>query len=102
MSVKNLVAFTRVEDYEYQAVLHAVRRQFRLLGAAELVQPGIRVTVKPNLLMKREPQQHTTTHPMVEMCIRDRLYWKEWGKAAGGALLSSLAMVLLIKRRAAG
>ncbi|TCL44600.1 DUF362 domain-containing protein [Harryflintia acetispora] len=73
MSVKNLVAFTRVEDYEYQAVLHAVRRQFRLLGAAELVKPGIRVTVKPNLLMKREPQQHTTTHPMVVRCVIEAL-----------------------------
>ncbi|WP_079699356.1 MULTISPECIES: ABC transporter permease [Oscillospiraceae] len=37
-----------------------------------------------------------------EKLIPDLLYWKEWGKAAGGALLSSLAMVLLIKRRAAG
>lgn len=73
MSAENRVAFTRVEDYEYNAVLRAVRHQFQLLDVAGLVKPGMKVTVKPNLLMKREPQHHTTTHPMVVRCVIETL-----------------------------
>ena len=36
-----------------------------MVGLKELVRPGMRVVIKPNLLMKRKPEETTTTHPEV-------------------------------------
>jgi uncharacterized protein (DUF362 family)/ferredoxin len=71
---ERVVAFTAAGDYRYETVREAVRRQFELLHVADAVRPGMRVVLKPNLVMKRAPEQATTTHPMVVRCVAQELH----------------------------
>lgn len=59
------VAVTKTCSYESLEISSAVRRHFELLGLSERIKPGMRVLLKPNLLMKRRPEEFTTTHPAV-------------------------------------
>ena len=43
----------------------AVKTQFEQLKLAQRIRPGMKVLIKPNLLMKRRPEEFTTTHPAV-------------------------------------
>lgn len=66
--------FTAAGDYRYETVRGAVRRQFQLLNVAQAVRPGMRIVLKPNLVMKRAPEQATTTHPMLVRCVAQELH----------------------------
>lgn len=68
------VAITRAKNYGYDEIKAAVNRQFALLGVAFAITPGMRVTLKPNLLMKRTPERFTTTHPMLVRCVAEALF----------------------------
>ncbi len=59
-------------DYDKARVEACVRQLFRQCGGVEpFLAKGRRVTIKPNLLMAREPQAATTTHPsLVEAVAR--------------------------------
>ena len=64
------VALVRCTDYDRAAVERAVERVFSLCGGAErFAQPGMRVLIKLNLLMKRTPDRATTTHPEVARAV---------------------------------
>lgn len=67
------IALTCAGDYRYETICEAVRRQFVLLEVDKSVKPGMRVVLKPNLVMKRAPEQATTTHPMVVRCVAEQL-----------------------------
>lgn len=65
-----LVALKECSSYDSGAVQAAVDSIFALCGGIErVVKPGQRVLVKVNLLMKRKPEQATTTHPAVAEAI---------------------------------
>lgn len=67
---KTVVALKACPSYEPAAVQAAVDAVFVLCGGIErFVKPGQRVLVKVNLLMKRKPEQATTTHPAVAAAI---------------------------------
>ncbi len=67
---KAIVALRRCESYDDAAVQAAIDALFALSGGIEsIVRPGQRVLVKVNLLMKRRPEQATTTHPAVARAI---------------------------------
>lgn len=64
------VALKACGDYQREAVEAAVNEVFALCGGIEtIIQPGQRVLIKVNLLMKRTPEQATTTHPEVARAI---------------------------------
>lgn len=64
------VAVRHCEDYERARVERAVDELFTLCGGIQtVVQPGMRVLVKLNLLMKRAPDRATTTHPEVARAV---------------------------------
>lgn len=64
------VAIQACRSYESEAVDAAVDELFALCGGLDnIVKPGQRVLVKANLLMKREPEAATTTHPQVIRAI---------------------------------
>lgn len=56
---------THLDDYNDDALYRAVKKQFELLAVTRELKPGMRVLIKPNLLMKRRPEEFTTTHPAV-------------------------------------
>ena len=52
-----------VKSYNRALLEAAIRRHFAELNIAEKLNPAMRVLLKPNLLMKRTPEEGTTTHP---------------------------------------
>ena len=64
------VALKACASYDELSVQQAIDEIFALCGGIEtFVKPGDRVLVKLNLLMKRSPEQATTTHPAVAKAI---------------------------------
>lgn len=64
------VGITSCEQYENEAVLEAMRDLMAKLGGMEqFVRRGQRVTVKPNLVQKRRPNDAATTHPAVVRAV---------------------------------
>lgn len=67
---KTIVALKACAEYDDHTVQSAVDALFALCGGVEaFVKPGQRVLIKLNLLMKRTPDQATTTHPAVAKAI---------------------------------
>lgn len=65
-----VVALKACKSYDRSVVSEAVEGIFAQFGGIEaLVKPGQRVLIKVNLLMKRTPDQATTTHPEVAYAI---------------------------------
>ncbi len=64
--MRSLVSIKRVESYDPQAVLEAMRSCLALLGGmGAFVRPGQRVLLKPNLLGPFAVEKAVTTHPAV-------------------------------------
>ena len=59
------VSVTKTSSYDKSEVNVAIDRHFELLGLDTIIQPNMRVLLKPNLLMKRKPEEITTTHPLI-------------------------------------
>ncbi|MDD4378308.1 MAG: DUF362 domain-containing protein [Eubacteriales bacterium] len=59
------VSLIACEDYEYNKVKEAVDESFiNLGGIKKFIKPGDKVLLKINLLMKKKPEEVTTTHPV--------------------------------------
>jgi uncharacterized protein (DUF362 family)/NAD-dependent dihydropyrimidine dehydrogenase PreA subunit len=79
---RSLVAVIRCEDYDYLSVKRAVERGIELIGGCqELIQPGEKILLKPNLLAPDPPEKCVTTHPAVFKAVAEVLL-------TAGALLS--------------
>lgn len=64
------VAIVRCEDYAEELVARGVRDCLAHLGGMEsFVRPGQKVALKPNLVMKKNPREAVTTHPLVVMAV---------------------------------
>ena len=61
----NRISAIAVADYTHESLVAAVGSHFDALGLWEELRPGMRVALKPNLLMRRAPEGGTTTHPAV-------------------------------------
>ena len=63
------VALVQAPDYEPALIQTAVQKLFASLD----LDPGLfqdkQVLIKPNLLMRRRPEEATTTHPQVLMAV---------------------------------
>lgn len=71
------ISCIRVGSYEDELLYEAVKRQFAFLAVEKELKPGMKVLLKPNLLMKRRPEEFTTTHPSVASAVVRVL--KEYG-----------------------
>ncbi len=63
------VSIVKCSDYAPQKVSAAVKETFRLLDLSGIIKPGLRVLLKPNLLMAFDPSKGTTTHPSIMKAI---------------------------------
>ncbi|MBR6791101.1 MAG: DUF362 domain-containing protein [Oscillospiraceae bacterium] len=68
-----MVSVKHTFSYDPAEMDNAVESHFSLLRLDELLRPGMKVTVKPNLLLKRRPEEGTTTHPELVAAIIRRL-----------------------------
>lgn len=72
--MKNTVSLVKCENYEYKLVYSAVKDAFNLLGGLDnFVKKGSKVLLKPNLLTKKRPEQHTTTNPAVLKAVIEQV-----------------------------
>ena len=78
------VASVKAEQYEYEIIRQAVDRVFSLLEFDKLIKPGMKVVLKPNLLMKCTPEQATTTHPFLVSAVAEKVV----GLGAGSVLVA--------------
>lgn len=70
------IAFATAADYTRESLVPALEQVVRQSGFAPDQVAGRTVLLKPNLLMKRRPEEATTTHPLVvEAAARLLLDW---------------------------
>lgn len=66
------VILRKCEEYQLEVIRQYLHEALAELGNIPALHPGAKVLVKPNLLMKRDPDRHTTTHPVVvEAVVRE-------------------------------
>ncbi len=66
------VSISRCSSYEYDTVKSAVRSSMELLGGmSAFIDPGEKVLLKVNLLLKRKPEKVTTTHPAIVQAVAE-------------------------------
>ena len=68
-----MVSVKHTFSYDPAEMEKAVEAHFELLRLDEMLRPGMKVTLKPNLLLKRRPEEGTTTHPALVTAIIRRL-----------------------------
>ena len=58
------------ENYRLDRVVACLEKMFDSMGVIEnIVKPGMRVAIKPNLLMAKKPEDAATTHPSVVQAV---------------------------------
>lgn len=58
------VSIERCSDYSSDTISLALHRTFENLGGIEkYIKPGMKVALKPNLVMRKRPEEAATTHP---------------------------------------
>ncbi|NLI61014.1 MAG: DUF362 domain-containing protein [Clostridiales bacterium] len=68
------VSLIKCNSYELDEVEDALEKSLRLIGGIDsYIKPGMKVLVKCNLLMKKKPEECTTTHPTVVEALVKRL-----------------------------
>jgi len=65
----SLVSIRKTENYKQETVDTAVALHFEALSVEKDLRPGMKVTIKPNLLTARRPEQAVTTHPSVLLSV---------------------------------
>ncbi len=58
-----------VNTYEEEAVYQAICKSFQALEVEKDLHPRMRVVLKPNLVMAKEPSSPVTTHPVVVRAV---------------------------------
>ena len=71
---KSKVVLVRCEDYDEAAVQEAVKKGLGLLGGIQnMVKPGEKIVLKPNVLWGSDPNKCVTTHPAVFKAMAGQL-----------------------------
>jgi len=66
-----VISVVKTPSYDEKILYPAVERHLAAIGAAELIRPGMRVLIKPNLLAARDPGKCVTTEPaLIEAVVR--------------------------------
>lgn len=67
------VAVSLQNEYVLEPVIESVKAQFAALGLTPQMFVSKRICIKPNLLLKRTPEEATTTHPVVVRAVVETL-----------------------------
>ena len=54
-----------VKEYKEELIRPAIREMLEALDIARDLRPGMKVVIKPNLVMAKKPEAPVTTHPLV-------------------------------------
>ncbi len=64
MDIFAAVAAARAEEYDFSKIKDVISSHFEALGITPEFFAGKKVAIKPNLVMKKEPEAAATTHPV--------------------------------------
>ncbi|MEW6203628.1 MAG: DUF362 domain-containing protein [bacterium] len=68
--METTIGIVKCSDYEPEDVEKSVRMCFELLdGAAKVIKPGMKVLLKPNLLVGSPPERAINTHPEIVRAV---------------------------------
>jgi uncharacterized protein (DUF362 family)/Pyruvate/2-oxoacid:ferredoxin oxidoreductase delta subunit len=82
-----VVSIERCPDYSVKSVEQALIRTFDNLGGIErFVKPGMKVVLKPNLVLKKCPEEAATTHPVLVQVLSGMIQ-QIAGRKAGGKVI---------------
>ena len=73
MMESNSVYLGACPDYEPEHLKAVVETAFASLGLSELIFPGAKVIIKPNLVMKSKPAAAIITHPNLVAAVADKI-----------------------------
>lgn len=69
------ISATKTNSYNQDEITNSIRRHFVMIDVKKMINPNMKVLLKPNLLMKRKPEEFTTTHPTVvagiAICLKE-------------------------------
>ena len=72
---ENKVVFVPCETYQQEDVNYAIQEMFKELGGLQqYIQPGQKVLLKVNLLMKKPPEAAVTSHPALVEAIVNQIH----------------------------
>ena len=63
------VFLSSCSGYDWEALQQAVAQQFDALELNQLLSPGMKVVIKPNLVVKAAPDAGIATHPLVTAAV---------------------------------
>jgi uncharacterized protein (DUF362 family)/Pyruvate/2-oxoacid:ferredoxin oxidoreductase delta subunit len=64
------ISIRKCDDYNYENIKTSIERNLDDIGGIEkYIKPNSKVLIKPNLLMKKGPEEATTTHPSIVKAI---------------------------------
>ena len=63
------VCVDRCDSYDIDRLDAIIEKQCDILGLSEYITEGCSVVIKPNLVIKRKPEEATTTHPEVVAAV---------------------------------
>lgn len=66
---KGQVCLSACKTYAFEEVHAALREQLDALHVEELLFPGCRVVIKPNLVIRSKPEEGVITHPAVVAAV---------------------------------
>lgn len=67
------VIISKCENYEPELIKKVVDHIFLKLGGIEsFIKPGMKVLIKPNLLIRKKPEEAVTTHPVIIQAIAEK------------------------------
>jgi len=73
-SYQSTVSVVPCQSYDQDQVNQAIDQSLKNIGGLEqLVQPGMRVHIKPNLLTAKSPDRAATTHPSIVRAIVEQV-----------------------------
>ena len=64
----------QIQDYEEEVIYEAIKKAMTALSVEEELKPGMKVVIKPNLVMAKSPSFPVTTHPLVIKAVARRLH----------------------------
>ncbi|WGX74755.1 DUF362 domain-containing protein [Paraclostridium bifermentans] len=68
------VSIRKCDDYNYENIKKSIEKNLDDIGGIEkYISPNSKVLIKPNLLMKKIPEEATTTHPTVVKVVCEML-----------------------------
>lgn len=67
------VVIIKCSDYSHKSIKSSIEQVFAALALGDIIKPGQKVLLKPNLLLNFSPDKGTTTHPAIVLAVAEEV-----------------------------